>query len=136
MIDGVKCFGKIKEYTAGMAKASIALWILSIMQRIAWSVMCLALKPSWLLGIDYLVRSRLCSELLTADFSFFEAKKIKSKIKTWSFVLHRKWSPHRKLPHVDRKWSRRKTRNDMEFVPLAKISIFILNRNKPCLTIF
>ena len=39
----------------------------------------------WLLGIDYLVRSRQCSELLTADFSFFEAKKNQIENKNMEF---------------------------------------------------
>ena len=49
----------------------------------------------------------------------------------------RKWSPNwtandpelQMIPDVDRKWSRRKTRNGMGFVPPVEVSIFNLNRN-------
>ena len=41
MIYVVKYFGKIKEYTTGIALVTIALWILSIfMQRVALSLYC------------------------------------------------------------------------------------------------
>ena len=36
---------------------------------------------------------------------------------------------------VDHKWSRRKTRNDMEFVPRVEVLIFNLNRHKLEVTI-
>ena len=40
------------------------------------------------------------------------------------------------IPDVDRKCSRRKTRNGMEFVPGVEVSIFNITRSKSELTIF
>ena len=65
-------------------------------------------------------------------------------------IPDRKWSPDRKwysnwtangpephmIPDVDRKRSRRKTRNGVEFVPRDVVSIFNTNRRKSWLTLF
>ena len=42
----------------------------------------------------------------------------------------------RMIPDVDRKWSRRKTRTGMEFIPPVEVSIFNINRSKSQLTMF
>ena len=39
------------------------------------------------------------------------------------------------IPDVDRKWSRRKIRNGMEFVPRVVDSVFNINRSKSSMTI-
>ena len=45
--------------------------------------------------------------------------------------LDRKYDPEPQMIHdVDRKWSRRKMRNGMEFVPPVEVSIFNINRKK------